>query len=61
MTEGNEANEPPPEVVPPQYWEIWYAACKLLEENASEALTILAFVSDNGDDGCENIDHGAGA
>lgn len=54
--------DPPPEVVPPRYWEIWYEACKLLEENAD--LTILAKdsdPSDNGDDGCENTDHGAGA
>ena len=26
--------EPPPAVVPREYWEIWYAACRLLEENA---------------------------
>jgi hypothetical protein len=55
-------SEPPPEVVPREYWEIWYEACKLLEENAG--LTILANStdpSDNSDDECENTDHGAGA
>ena len=52
-------SEPPPEVVPREYWEIWYAACRLLEENAG--LTILAKVSDNSDDECENTGYGAGA
>jgi hypothetical protein len=55
----SEANEPPPAVVPREYWEIWRAACKLLEENAG--LTVLDKVSDNGDDECENNSYGAGA
>jgi hypothetical protein len=51
------ADEPPPEVVPREYWEIWYTACKLLEDNASEALTTLgdfAIHSDIRDDGWHN-------
>jgi hypothetical protein len=51
--------DPPPDVVAPEHRWIWYAACKLLEDNAG--LTILAVDSDNSDDGCENTDHGAGA
>ena len=51
--------EPPPEAVPREYWEIWYAACRLLEENAD--LIALAKDSDNGDDECENTGYGAGA
>ena len=44
--------EPPPEVVPPQYWEIWYAACRLLEQNAG--LTILSKYAEIGEDKCDN-------
>jgi hypothetical protein len=50
--------EPPPDVVAPEYREIWYAACRLLEENAG--LTILADHSDISDDGWQNSEHGAG-
>jgi hypothetical protein len=55
----SEANEPPPHVVARDHREIWYAACRLLEENAGTALTDLADStdpSDNGDDECENSD-----
>jgi hypothetical protein len=57
--------EPPPEVVPREYWEIWYAACRLLEENAGLAILTghsdFAKDSDNSDDECENTGYGAGA
>jgi hypothetical protein len=54
--------EPPPEVVPREYWEIWHAACKLLEENADLiALAKDSDPSDNGGDECENTGYGAGA
>jgi hypothetical protein len=51
--------DPPPEVVAREYWEIWYAACRLLEENAD--LIGLAKDSDTSDDECENTGYGAGA
>jgi hypothetical protein len=54
--------DPPPAVVAPEHRWIWYAACKLLEENADLiGLAVDSDASDNGGDGCENIDHGAGA
>jgi hypothetical protein len=54
--------DPPPDVVAPEHRWIWYAACKLLEDNAG--LTILSKStdpSDNSDDECENTGYGAGA
>lgn len=52
----SEANEPPPDVakLAPEHREIWYAACRLLEENAD--LIALAVDSDIGDDGWQNSD-----
>jgi hypothetical protein len=54
----SEANEPPPDVVPPEHRELWRAAVVLLQQNMG--LTILskdddlAVLSDNSDDECEN-------
>ena len=41
--------EPPPDVVAPEHRWIWYAACRLLEQNASVAFTILAIDGDPSD------------